>query len=74
MKATKFLMLSMLVIFLGAVGGCHYGSHDDDRDYGYRNRAGSYREGYRDGRAAERRNENGRDSRYYDRGDYWWRR
>jgi len=73
MKAKKFLTISMLVIFLGVIGGCHYGSHDDDRDYGYRNRAGSYGEGYRDGRAAERRNENRRDSRYYDR-DYWWRR
>ena len=73
MKAKKFLILSMLVVFLGLIGGCHYGSNDDHRNYGNRNRAGSYREGYRDGRAAERRNENWRDSRYND-GDYWWRR
>jgi hypothetical protein len=70
MKAKKFLTLSMLVVFLGLIGGCHYGSNDDHRD---RNRAGSYREGYRDGRAAERRNENWRDSWYNDR-DYWRRR
>jgi hypothetical protein len=71
MKVRKYLLLSMLVVLLGTTAGCHYGSHDDRRGYGY-GRSGSYREGYRDGRAAERRDENSRD-RYYDR-DYWRRR
>ena len=70
MKAKKFLMISALVVLVGFIGGCHYGSSDDHRDY---SRSGSYRDGYRDGRAAERRREDSREGRYYDR-DYWGRR
>jgi len=33
--------------------GCHYGSYDDHRDYGYSSSSGSYREGFRDGRATK---------------------
>lgn len=68
MKLRKYLPLSMLVLLVGAVAGCHHSSHDDRRSDGY-GRSGDYRERYRDGRAAERRNENQRD-RYWDR-DYW---
>jgi hypothetical protein len=73
MKSNKFLMVSMLFVLMGVIGGCHYGSHDDHRDYGYRSRSGSgsYREGFRDGRSYERRNEGTRDSRY---SSDWWRR
>lgn len=49
--------------------GCHYGVYDDYRGYGSGNSTGSYREGYRDGRAAERRRTD-RAGRYYDR-DSW---
>ena len=70
MKARKYLFLSMLLVLLGTAAGCHHGSHDDRRGDGY-SRSGDYREGYRDGRATERRNENWRD-RNWDR-DYWRR-
>jgi hypothetical protein len=72
MKTKTFLMAAMLVVLVGFVGGCHYGSHDDRRDYGSRNRSEAYRDGFRDGRALERRNDNWR-TRYDDR-DYWRRR
>ena len=70
MNAKTFLMIATLVVSLGFIGGCHYGSRDGHRDY---SRSGSYREGYRDGRAAERRRDDWREGRSYDR-DYWRRR
>ena len=70
MNIKKFATISILFTLVALVGGCHYDGHR--RDYG-NNRYGNYREGYRDGRAYERRNENWRDSRYADR-DYWRRR
>jgi hypothetical protein len=73
MKA-KFLAISMLVVLLGLVAGCHQSSVDGYRgysnNYGSR-RYGSYRDGFRDGRAYERRRDDWRDSRYrydYSRG------
>ena len=80
MQIRKFLTGSILVALVALLAGCHYDGHR--RDYG-NNRYGSYREGYRDGRVYERRNENWRDSRYADRDswrdrysdrDYWRRR
>lgn len=78
MKAKKFVMVSMLVVLMGLVGGCHYGSHDDYRGYGYgygsSSGSGSYREGFRDGRSYERRREGGWGfSRYDDRYGYYRR-
>jgi hypothetical protein len=70
MKTQTLLATFMLVVLAGFVGGCHHGSHHDRRDYG--SRSGSYQEGYRDGRAVERRRDDLREGRYYDRGD--WRR
>jgi hypothetical protein len=56
MKAKKFVMVSMLVVSMGLVAGCHYGSHDDYRGYGYGNGSGSsMRDAFRAGRAYERR-------------------
>jgi len=62
MKAKKFLPITMLIILIGFVGGCHYGSYDDHRgygydssSYGYGSSSGSYRDGFREGRAYERR-------------------
>lgn len=72
MNAKNLVMVSMLFVLAGVLGGCHYGSHDDRRarGYGYSS-SDSYRDGFRDGRAAERR----RDS-WSDRfsSDYWRRR
>lgn len=65
MRIKGILVAVMLVVFAASIGGCHYRSHDNRRDYS--SRSGSYREGYRDGRAAERE----RDRGYYDRD---WRR
>jgi hypothetical protein len=70
MKIRKLAIISMLFVLVASAAGCHY-DDDDYRDYG-RNRYGSYREGFREGRAYERRQENWRD-RYADR-DYWRRR
>ena len=74
MKSQRFLMVVMLFVLTGVIGGCHYGSYDDYHDYGYsgysRSESG-YREGFRDGRAYERRNEDWRDRRY---SSDWWRR
>jgi hypothetical protein len=73
MISKKFLIAAMLIGSMGVLGGCHYG-HDDHRDYSGYNRSGSrtvYREGFRDGRAYERRNEDLRDRRY---SSDWWRR
>lgn len=74
MKRPAFLGVFALSALLFA--GCHYGVYDDYRDYGSSHgysrdsSYGSYREGYRDGRAAERRRLEGRVGRYYDR-DSW---
>jgi hypothetical protein len=73
MKAKNFLAISMLVVLMGLVGGCHYGSYDDHRDYGYSSSSGSYREGFRDGRAYERRRDDWGASRYSDRYGYYRR-
>jgi hypothetical protein len=62
MKAKKFLTVSMLAVLMGLVGGCHEQSIDGYRGYG--NSYGSYRDGFRDGRAYERRRDDWRDSRY----------
>jgi hypothetical protein len=77
MNIKKFATISILFAVVALLGGCHYDGHH--RDYG-NNRYGNYREGYRDGRAYERRNErwrdrhdDWRDHRYADR-DYWRRR
>ena len=68
MKTRTFLALSLLFALLFA--GCHYGVHDDYLDY---SGSGSYREGYRDGRAAAQRRMDTRYGRSSDR-DYWgWR-
>jgi hypothetical protein len=71
MNIKKFVTLSILFALVALVGGCHYHG-DRHRDYG-NNRYDSYRDGFRNGRAYERRNETWRDSRYADR-DYWRRR
>jgi hypothetical protein len=78
MKAKKFLTLSILVVLIGLLGGCHYQSHDDYRGYGsgyssYRDGSGygSYRDGFREGRAYERRRDDWVGSRYY--GGYYRR-
>ncbi len=71
MKLKKFVPLSILFALAALVGGCRYDG--DHRDYGD-NRYGSYREGYRDGRSAERRRDAWREGRYNDRGDQWRRR
>jgi hypothetical protein len=75
MKMKKFVTISILFALVALVGGCHY--DDDRRDYGNNRysgtRYGSYRDGFRDGRAYERRQENWRDTRWDDR-DYWRRR
>jgi len=54
MKKKNFLMISSLLLLMGGIGGCHYDLIDGYRDYGGYD---SYREGYRDGRAYERRRE-----------------
>jgi len=59
-----FLALSALMM-VGVLSGCHYGA--DDPAWGYYGRSDSYREGFRDGRAYERRRSGY--SRYDDR--YW---
>ena len=66
MKTKQFLTLTMLVGLMVLVGGCHYGTIDNDR-------RGSYRDGYREGRARERRRDDWRNSRY-DHRDYYRRR
>ena len=68
MRARTFLASSLLAATV--LAGCHYGVHDDYDDYGSSYNNNSYREGYRDGRAAERRRGEGRTGRYSGR-DYW---
>jgi hypothetical protein len=65
MKAKKFVMVSMLVVLMGLVGGCHYGADNDYSGWGYGN-SNSMREAFRAGRAYERRN-GAWGSPYYDR-------
>jgi hypothetical protein len=72
MKAKKFVLVSMLVVLMGLVAGCHY---DDDRWSGYGD-SGSYRDGFRAGRVYERRRETGSGwayRPYYDRYGYYRR-
>ncbi len=69
MKAKKLLAVSMLVISMGLIGGCHYGLVDGYDDYGG---YGSYRDGFRDGRDYERRRDQLRHRR--DRFDSRWNR
>jgi hypothetical protein len=74
MKAKKFVLASMLVVLLGLVGGCHYGSDNDHRAWGYGN--SSYRDGFRDGRSYQRRRDTGTAwgySPYYERYGYYRR-
>lgn len=47
------LALSVLIL-MGLLSGCHYATEDDPA-WGYYGRSDSYREGFRDGRAYERR-------------------
>ncbi|MDH3445455.1 MAG: hypothetical protein OEN50_16125 [Deltaproteobacteria bacterium] len=70
MKINKFFVISTLFVAVGLLGGCHYGVADDYHDYSDQ---GSYREGFRDGRAYERRREGRRDRRD-DRDRRWGRR
>jgi hypothetical protein len=73
MKAKKFVMVSMLVVLMGLVGGCHYGSHDDYRGYGD-GPSVSQRDAFRAGRAYERRREaTWGYSPYYNRYGYYRR-
>lgn len=67
MKAKNFLAVAMLVGLAGLIGGCHELARDDSwygSGYGY-NGYGSYRDGFRDGRAYERQRESSRTD-YYD--------
>ena len=57
---TKSLLVISMLSVLGLVSGCHYGSWDDHRGYygsssGYSSSSDAYREGFREGRAYERR-------------------
>jgi hypothetical protein len=69
MKAKKFVIVSMLVVLMGLVAGCHYG---DDRWSGYGD-SGSYRDGFRAGRTYERRRETGWAYSPWDRYGYYRR-
>lgn len=74
MKPKKFVLVSMLIVLMGLVGGCHYGSHDDNRGWGYYGRDTSARDAFRAGRAYERRREaTWGYSPYYDRYGYYRR-
>jgi hypothetical protein len=73
MKAKNLLAVFLLVVLIGLTGGCHKLASDDYNDYDSSS-AGSYGDGFRDGRAYERRRDDQRDSRYNDRGDYYRRR
>lgn len=78
MKFKKFATFSIFLLALGLFAGCHDRSSDNyryGRGYGtYRDGNGSYREGYRDGRATERRREAWRDRWDDARRDDWRRR
>jgi hypothetical protein len=65
MKAKKLLTVLMLVVSMGLIAGCH------EEYRGYNNSYG-YRDGFRDGRAYERRQNNWNDSPY--RYGYYGRR
>jgi hypothetical protein len=72
MKARNILAVSLLVALTGLIGGCHELASDDYNDYG--SSSGSYRDGFSDGRAYQRRRDDRRHSRYDDRDDYYRRR
>jgi hypothetical protein len=73
MKVKKFVMASMLVVLMGLVAGCHYGSDDDYSGWGYGSGA-SQRDAFRAGRAYERRRQaTWGYSPYYDRYGYYRR-
>jgi hypothetical protein len=55
MRAKKFVIVSMFLVLMGLVGGCHSGSHDDDRAWGYGRSSVTPREAFQAGRAYERR-------------------
>lgn len=73
MNLKHLVMACMFFVLAGLVGGCHYGSYDGHRSYGYgySDSSGSYRDGFRDGRAYERRRDGWNDR---DLNDYWRRR
>jgi hypothetical protein len=71
MKKNNFLTATMLVGLTGLIAGCHELARDD---YWYGSGYGSYSDGFRDGRAYERRRENWRDSGYYNNDYYYGRR
>lgn len=72
MNAKKIVMVSMLVVLMGLLGGCHYGAYDDHRGWGYG--SSSYREGFRDGRTYQRRRDTAWGySPYYERYGYYRR-
>lgn len=68
MKTKRFLAVFLLIVLTGLIGGCHELASDDYNEYG--SVSDPYRDGFRDGRAYERRRYDRRDSRDYDRGDY----
>ena len=72
MKAKKFVMVSMLVVLMGLVAGCHYGSDNDYSGWGY-GRSDSQRDAFRAGRAYERRRGAWGYTPYYDRYGYYRR-
>ncbi|MGH7828088.1 MAG: hypothetical protein ACREQ7_23275 [Candidatus Binatia bacterium] len=67
-KAKNFMLVAILIVFMGFVGGCHVQSFDGHRRYDRRN--DYYRDGWRDRRTYERRRDDWRDGRYHSRGDY----
>ena len=57
MKAKNLPAFFLLVVLIGLTGGCHKLASDDYNDYD--SSSGSYGDGFRDGRAYERRRETG---------------
>jgi hypothetical protein len=68
MHAKKFLAVFLLFALTVLSAGCHELASDDHDDYG--SRSDSYREGFSDGRAYERRRDDRRDSSYERRDRY----
>jgi hypothetical protein len=73
MKVKKFVMASMLVVLMGLVAGCHYGSDDDYRGWGYARGGVSNREAFQAGRAYERRRQSTWSYSPWDRYGYYRR-